>query len=319
MNWLSQGQALLYGPRMTAAETRPRGLPYALSAYLMWGLIPIYFKLLRDVPPFELVGWRVLFTIPIGLALVALLRQFDSVWRALTTPRTLAALTLSACLIGVNWLVYVIAIGTDHVFAASLGYYINPLMNVLAGTLFLHESLTKRQWLAVALAGAGVAVLAGGALSTLWISLALAGTFCAYGLVRKLAPVESLPGLAVETLVLVVPAVVLIGWQAGQPGGTAMGDSLKVDMLLAGAGIITGVPLLLFATAARRMSYSTLGFVQFLSPTLVFLQGLFLFHEPLRPVQLASFVMIWAAIAVFCLDLVLRQRAASQAEAEPPV
>jgi chloramphenicol-sensitive protein RarD len=307
---------------MNAEAHRPKGLPYALAAYLMWGLIPLYFKLVRDVPPFELVGWRVLFTIPVGFVLVAVLRQFGSVRLALTTPRTLAALTLSAFLIGTNWLVYVIAIATDHVFAASLGYYINPLMNVLAGTLFLHETLTKRQWLAVALAGIGVAILIGGALSTLWISLALAFTFCAYGLVRKLAPVESLPGLAVETLVLVVPALVVVGWQATQAGGIALGRTTEGDVLLACAGIVTGVPLLLFATAARRMSYSALGFVQFLSPTLVFLLGLFVFHEPLRPVQLASFVMIWAAIAVFCLDLLIRQRQSArsqpEAEAEPP-
>jgi chloramphenicol-sensitive protein RarD len=280
----------------------------------MWGLIPLYFKLLREVPPFELVGWRVLFTIPVGFVLVAVLREFGSVRLALTSPRTLAALALSAVLIAANWLVYVIAIATDHVFAASLGYYINPLMNVLAGTLFLKETLSKRQWIAVALAGVGVAILVGGALSTLWISLALAFTFCAYGLVRKLAPVESLPGLAVETLVLVIPALVLIGWQAGKPSGIALGRTLETDLVLAGAGIVTGVPLLLFATAARRMSYSTLGFVQFLAPTMVFLLGLFVFHEPLQPVQLASFVVIWAAIAVFCFDLLSRQRATPQAE-----
>jgi chloramphenicol-sensitive protein RarD len=304
---------------MTAADPRANGLPYAISAYLMWGLIPLYFKLLRDVPPFEVVGWRVLFTIPVGFVLVALLRQFGSVRLALTTPRTLAALTLSAFLIAGNWLVYVIAIATDHVFAASLGYYINPLMNVLAGTLFLKEKLSKRQWIAVALAGVGVAILAGGALSTLWISLALAFTFCAYGLVRKLTPVESLPGLAVETLVLVLPALILIGWQAGQPSGIALGRTLEGDLVLAGAGLVTGVPLLLFATAARRMNYSTLGFVQFLAPTMVFLLGLFVFHEPLRPVQLASFVVIWAAIAVFCFDLLSTHRASQPAEAEAPV
>jgi chloramphenicol-sensitive protein RarD len=275
--------------------------------YLIWGLIPLYFRLLHDVPPFELVGWRVIFTIPVCLILVALLRQFGEVRRALTTPRTLAALAVSAMLIGANWLVYVIAIATGHVFAASLGYYINPLMNVLAGTLFLHERLSHRQWIAVALATVGVGILAWGALNTLWISMGLAVSFCGYGLVRKLAPVESLPGLAVETLVLIVPALALIGWQATQPAGIALGHSPVLDITLASAGIVTGVPLLLFATAARRMDYSTLGFVQFLAPTLVFLLGLFVFHEPLRPVQLASFVMIWAAIAVFCWDL-LRNR-----------
>jgi chloramphenicol-sensitive protein RarD len=294
---------------MNAGARHPSGLPYAIGVYLIWGLIPLYFRLLHDVPPFELVGWRVVFTIPVCLVLVAAMRQFGEVRRALTTPRTLAALAVSAMLIGANWLVYVIAIATDHVFAASLGYYINPLMNVLAGTLFLHEKLSRRQWLAVALAAVGVGVLAGGALNTLWISMGLALSFCGYGLVRKLAPVESLPGLAVETLVLIVPALALIGWQAAQPAGISLGHSPVRDVTLASAGIVTGVPLLLFATAARRMSYSALGFVQFLAPTLVFLLGLFVFHEPLRPVQLASFVMIWAAIAVFCWDLLSARRA----------
>lgn len=295
---------------MTAGAQRPSGLPYAIGVYLIWGLIPLYFRLLHQVPPFELVGWRVIFTVPVCLILVALLRQFGEVRRALTTPRTLAALAVSAMLIGANWLVYVIAIATDHVFAASLGYYINPLMNVLAGTLFLHERLSRRQWLAVALATVGVGILAWGALNTLWISMGLAVSFCGYGLVRKLAPVESLPGLAVETVVLIVPALALIGWQAAQPAGIALGHSPVIDFTLAMAGLVTGVPLLLFATAARRMDYSTLGFVQFLAPTLVFLCGLFVFHEPLRPVQLASFVMIWAAIAVFCWDLLSKRKPA---------
>jgi chloramphenicol-sensitive protein RarD len=293
---------------MKADAQRSGGLKYAVGVYLIWGLIPLYFRLLHDVPPFELVGWRVIFTIPVCLLLVAALRQFGEVRRALTTPRTLAALAVSAMLIGANWLIYVIAIASDHVFAASLGYYINPLMNVLAGTLFLHEKLSRRQWLAVALATIGVAVLAWGALNTLWISMGLALSFCGYGLVRKLAPVESLPGLAVETLVLIIPALGFIGWQAAQPAGISLGHSVVQDVTLAMAGIVTGVPLLLFATAARRMSYSTLGFVQFLAPTLVFLLGLFVFHEPLRPVQLASFVLIWAAIAVFCWDLLSARR-----------
>lgn len=304
---------------MNAAEPRANGLPYALAAYLMWGMLPLYFKFLHGVPPLEVVGWRVLFTIPVGLLLIVVLRQFASLRAILTTPRTLAALVLSAVLIATNWLVYVIAIASDHVFAASLGYYVNPLMNVLAGTLFLNERLTRRQWIAVALAGIGVAILAGGALNTLWISLTLALTFCAYGLVRKLTAVDALPGLVVETLVLFVPALGLIAWQAAQPGGTALGDTLQTDLLLAGTGLVTGLPLLLFATAARRMSYSTLGFVQYLAPTMMFLLGLFVFHEPLRPVQLASFMMIWSAIAVFCFDLLRRQRPAPPVEAEEVV
>ncbi len=302
---------------MSQAEHRPSGLPYAIGVYLIWGLIPLYFRLLHTVPPFELVGWRVLFTVPVCLILVAALRQFGEVRHAITTPRTLAALAASALLIAANWLIYVIAIATDHVLAASLGYYINPLMNVLAGTLFLHEKLLRRQWLAVALAAMGVAVLAWGALNTLWISVSLAASFCGYGLVRKLAPVNPLPGLTIETLVLIVPALAVVGWQAMQPAGISLGQSARIDLTLSMAGIVTGVPLLLFATAARRMSYSALGFVQFLAPTLVFLLGVFVFHEALRPAQLASFVMIWAAIAVFCWDL-LRSRKATTKPSETP-
>lgn len=301
---------------MNAGAQRTSGLPYAIAAYVIWGLIPLYFRLLHDVPPFEVVGWRIVFTLPVCFVLVAAMRQFGEVWQALTTPRVLGALALSAMLIGSNWLIYVVAIGTGHVFAASLGYYINPLMNVLAGTLFLHERLSTRQWVAVGLAAVGVAVLAGGALNTLGISMGLAVSFCFYGLVRKLAPVGSLPGLTVETLVLVVPALAILGWQAGQPGGIALGDDTARDITLAAAGVITGVPLLLFATAARRMSYSALGFVQFLAPTMIFLLGLFVFHEPLQPVQLASFLTIWTAIAVFCWDLL---SARSRPDVEEPV
>ena len=294
--------------------TQPSGLPHAIGVYLIWGLFPLYFHALRDVPAFEMVGWRALFTLPACLILVALTRSLGEVVRALKTPRTLATLTASALLIGGNWLIYVIAITTDHVFAASLGYYINPLMNVLAGTLFLHERLSRLQWLAVALATVGVGILAWGALNTLGISIGLAALFCGYGLVRKLAPVEPLAGLTVETIVLAVPALILVAWQAGEPAGIALGQSTERDILLAMGGVITGIPLLLFATAARRMSYSALGFVQFLAPTIVFLLGLFVFHEPLRPAQLASFMVIWAAIAVFCWDLLSSRRAAQPVE-----
>jgi chloramphenicol-sensitive protein RarD len=284
------------------------GLPYALGAYLIWGVLPIYLRLVHHVPPFEFVGWRVVFTLPFCLALIAFRRQAGAVKTALTQPRTLMTLTASALLIGANWLIYIWAIQRGHVLASSLGYYINPLANVLAGTLFLGERLSRRQWLAVALAAIGVTILAFGALDMLGISLSLAATFCGYGLVRKLAPVEAIPGLTVETLLLLVPGLLLIASFAASPTGSAMSGDLVTDLLIAASGIVTGLPLVLFATAARRMDYSSLGFVQFLSPTLVFLEGLLLFHEPLRPVQLASFGFIWLAIGLFVIDLFARRR-----------
>lgn len=286
---------------------RSGGLPYALGAYLIWGLLPLYLRLIHQVPPIEFVGWRVVFTLPFCLALVAFRRQGHAMRAVFANRRTLLTLTVSASLIGANWLIYIWAIQRGHVLASSLGYYINPLANVLAGTLFLHERLTRRQWLAVALAAAGVALLAFGALDMLWISLSLAGTFCGYGLVRKLAPVDAIPGLAVETVLLILPALTIVGFYAWEPGGPALSGDIATELLIAASGFVTGVPLLLFATAARRMDYSKLGFVQFLSPTLVFLLGLFVFHEPLKPVQLASFACIWLAIVVFVLDLFARR------------
>lgn len=228
-------------------------------------------------------------------------------------PRAMLMLLATATLIGTNWLVYVTAVQEGHVLAASLGYYINPLVNVLAGTLFLGERLSRRAWIAVALAAIGVSMLAWGALDMLGISLFLAGTFCAYGFLRKLTPVDALPGLTIESIWLMLPAIGLVAWHATGPAGTAIGKDIGTDLLIAGAGIITAVPLLLFTVAARRMDFSTLGFIQYLSPTIAFLLALFVFGEPLRPVQLASFVTIWVAIAIFTWDLVARHR--SQAHA----
>ncbi len=281
----------------------------ALGAYLIWGLLPLYLHLLHAINPFEFVGWRIVFTLPFCLILVTLSRDWGAVKCAISNPRTLAILCVSALLIGINWLIYIWAVQSGHVLAGSLGYYINPLANVLAGTLFLGEKLGRRQWQAVMLAGAGVTLLAFGALDMLYISLSLAASFCGYGLVRKVAPVEALAGLTIETLLLFIPGLLIIAHFSQGAGGWASEAVTKINPLLAASGIITATPLVLFATAARRMDYSTLGFVQFFSPTLVFLLGLFVFHEPLRPIQLASFVLIWAAAAMFVIDLLTRQRA----------
>jgi len=292
-------------------STPPRrsgGLAQAFGAYFIWCLFPLYFAALHAVSPFEVVAWRLLFTLPFCLVMVAVLRQGKELRAALGNPRILGALALSGLLIGTNWLVYVIAVMEGHVLAASLGYYINPLVNVLAGTLFLRERLSRMQWTAVSLAAIGVAILSWGALDTLWISMGLALSFAGYALVRKLTPVESLPGLTVETLVLLVPALGMLLWQGSSPAGLAMGQSLTTSLLLACAGIVTGIPLLLFAGAARKLDFSVLGFIQFVTPTGVFLMGLFVFGEPLRSIQIVCFLFIWTAIAVFCWDLLSRKR-----------
>lgn len=294
---------------------RQGGLPYALGAYVIWGLLPLYLRLLHDVPPFAFVGWRAVFTLPVCLFVIAVLRQWPELRAALANPRLLGLLALSSLLIGGNWLIYVAAIQAGHVFAASIGYYINPLLNVVLGTLFLGEKLRKRQWLAVALAAAGVALLAWDARDMMGISLALAGSFGLYGLVRKLAPVGALTGLTIETGILLLPALIIIQLAGSSAGGFAMGQDMSTSLLLALSGVLTAAPLLMFAVAARRMDYSTMGFVQYVSPTLVFLMGLFLFHEPLKQTQMACFIIIWAAIGLFSWDLLAQHRA--QASDQP--
>lgn len=286
------------------------GMPYAVAAYLIWGLLPLYLWLLSAVPPAEFVGWRILFTVPVCLAIVTLRRQWPDVSAAVRRPAVVAALLASAVLIGGNWLIYVYAVSAGQVLAASLGYYINPLVNVLLGTLFLGEKLGRRQWLAVAIAAAGVALLAWGARDMLSISLTLAVSFALYGLVRKLAPVGSLPGLTIETALLALPAAVYLGLLANGGSELHFGTDVSLSLLIACSGVATAVPLLLFALAARQMDYSSLGFVQFLAPTIAFVLGLTVFGEPLRPIQLGCFVLIWLAVAVFAWDILAKRREA---------
>ncbi|MFA7584995.1 MAG: EamA family transporter RarD [Novosphingobium sp.] len=283
------------------------GLPHAMAAYFIWGFLPLYLFALKHIPPLEMVGWRIVFTVPVCFMFLLASRQMGVFLQALRNWRAMGLMLASALLIGGNWLIYTTAVQEGHVFAASLGYYINPLVNVLAGTLFLGERLSTRQWVAVGIAGAGVSLLAWDALAMLGISLALALSFCIYGLVRKLAPIASLPGLALETVLLSVPAIFLLNHLGGTAAGLHVGQDWTSDVLLSFSGVITASALLFFTVAAKRMDYSTLGFVQYLSPTIAFALALFVFHEPLRPLQLACFVLIWTAIAVFSWDLWARR------------
>ena len=291
------------------AGSHQGGLSYALAAYGIWGFVPLFFKLLESVPPVEVLAQRIIWSLPLCFLIMVFRRQIADYLAALRDPRVLRMLLASALLIAVNWLVYIFAIFTDHVLAASLGYYLNPLVNVMLGMLFLGERLGRLQLAAVVIAGVGVAILLAGALDTLWISLTLALTFGFYGLIRKIVTVGSLPGLAIETTLLMPLAFAAAGWYLWIGDGRGFGSDGAISLLLMAGGIVTAVPLLLFATAARRMSYIALGFAQYLAPTLQFLLGLFAFHEPLKPVQLACFVLIWISIAVFSFDMARKMRA----------
>ena len=282
----------------------------AIGAYVIWGFLPLYLLLVKTVPPFEFVGWRIIWTLPLCLLIVAFRRQFGELLTALKSPRAMLALALSAVLIAINWFVYIWAIMAGEVYATSIGYYLNPLINVLLGTLFLGEKLTRWQWLAVGIALAAVVLLAAGALTSLWISLTLGFSFGLYGLVRKQVSVGSLPGLTIESAILLLPAIGIAMWYATSPQGSSFGQDWQMSGLIVFSGVLTAVPLLMFALAARRMDYSTLGFIQYLAPTIVFFLGLFVFEQPLAPVKLFSFVLIWIAVAIFVADLWARKRAA---------
>ena len=287
----------------------------ALGAYAIWGVMPLYLRLIHWVPPYEFIAWRVVFTLPVCLVFAGMLKQFGAVRAALANSKLVRLLALSAFLVAINWTIYVAAVQSGHVLAASLGYYINPLANVLAGTLFLGERLSPRQWIAVGLAALGVSLLAWDAREMLWISLSLAVSFCGYGLVRKLAPVESLPGLTVETLLLLPPALLAIWHYSALPAGSALAQGPGAAALMSVSGLMTGIPLLLFAAAARRMDYSALGMTQFIAPTIVFVLGVTVFGEALKPSQLACFGLIWCAIGVFVWDIFARRGLRAEAPA----
>jgi len=295
------------------SDPAPSGLPQALGAYLIWGFLPLYLLLVRHLPPFEFVGWRIIWTLPFCLLIVAIRRQFPALKQAIFSPRTMMMLFASAILIAINWFIYIWAIMQNEVYAASLGYYLNPLLNVLLGTVLLGERLSRWQWLAVAIAASAVALLAAGALTTLWISLTLAFSFGLYGIVRKQVPVGSLPGLTIESAILLLPAAAIAGWYAMSPAGPSFGTEFGLSLAIVFSGVVTAVPLLLFAIAAQRMNYSTLGFIQYLAPTIVFFLGLTVFGQELKPAQLGSFILIWIAVAIFVIDLWRRTRAAKVA------
>jgi chloramphenicol-sensitive protein RarD len=285
------------------------GLPYALGAYGIWGFVPLFFKLLDSVPPLEVLAQRIIWSLPLCFLIMVFRRQIGDFLTGLRDWRALRLLLASSVLIAANWLVYIYAVFSDHVLAASLGYYLNPLVNVVLGMIFLGERLSRWQAAAVIVAGVGVAILLAGALDTLWISLLLALSFGAYGLLRKVAPVGSLPGLAIETTLLLPPALLVAGYFLWIGDGRGFGADMRISLLLASAGLVTAIPLLLFATAARRMTYAALGFTQYLAPSITFLLSLFLFKEPLKPAQFACFMLIWASIAIFSIDLWRKARA----------
>jgi chloramphenicol-sensitive protein RarD len=297
---------------------RRAGLLFGLGAYLLWGVLPLYFKLLKSVSPTEIVAHRILWSLAFLALLVMLWRRWPAIRAAMGASRILMTLAVTALLIAVNWLIYIWAVLNGHVLAGSLGYYLNPLVNVLLGVVLLKERLTRGQVAAVALAALGVAVLALRAADGLWISLALALSFGLYGFIRKIAPVDALEGLAIETAMLAPVSLVWLLWlqQQGQGGFTAYDGTTTALLILGGA--VTAIPLLLFNAAAKRLPYSTLGFLQYIAPSLQFLLAVLVFGEAFTPAHALCFAAIWSALLIFAWEGIRLGRARARAAALCP-
>ncbi len=294
---------------------RPMRHPALLAAlaFIMWGLFPLYFRQVAAVPALEVLLQRSAWSLVFLFALLAWLRRFAWLRAVAGQPRLLLRFAGSALLLALNWLVYILAVQRGHVVEASLGYFINPLVNVLLGVLVLHEKLRKPQWVAVALAAVGVCWLGWLVGRPPWIALTLACSFGVYGLMRKTASLGALEGLALETLLLapiVVPA--LAWWTWAGPGALAQGDPALIGWMLL-AGPLTALPLLLFAAGARGLPLATLGMIQYLSPTLQLALGIWVFHEPFDGRRLIGFLFIWAALALVSVDALRVSR-----QAPPP-
>ncbi|WP_449371074.1 EamA family transporter RarD [Thiomonas sp.] len=278
------------------------GVVYALAAYVIWGLFPLYFKALQQVPSLQILAHRMAWSLVVVVLLLAVLKRWAWMRLLREQPALFARFALSAVLLSGNWGIYIWAVNSSHVVDASLGYYINPLVNVALGSVLLHERLRGLQWTALAIAAAGVTVMAVEVGHVPWISLSLALTFGSYALLRKTAPLGALEGLAVETAVLFPLAVAYLFWLSLQDSNAFATADLSTRALLVAAGPITTIPLLLFAAGARRMSMTLLGVLQYITPSLQLALGVWLYHEPFATAKMIGFGLVWTGLAVFLFD-----------------
>lgn len=289
-------------PRISSDTTA--GFLAALSAFILWGLLPMYWKAVQAVDPLEILCHRILWSLVFIGIILTFKHRWAETFAPLRSPRNIGILALSSLTIAANWLIYIWAVNTGHVLETSLGYYITPLVNVLFGFVFFRERLNRFQLAAIGLAALGVtnSVVSYGELPL--ISLGLAVSFAYYGLLRKIAAVESLPGLFLETMVLAPLALAyLVRLQIASTSGFLAG-SLTIDLLLIGAGAVTATPLIGFAFGARRLQLTTIGILQYSAPSIAFLLGVFLYREPFTPSHLITFVCIWSGLALYTADSV---------------
>ena len=283
------------------AEART-GLLYGVCAYLIWGSFPVYFKAFGTVPPLQIVSHRIVWSLVFLMLLSFRPGRWDDIRRAVTDRRSLLILVTTAILIATNWLVFIIAVGRGQVLQSSLGYFITPFVSVLLGLIFLKEKLRRLQLVSLLLAATGVITLTLRYGSIPWTALTLALTFGSYGLLRKVVKTDALAGLTVETIVLAPLACAYLLVVAWRGEGAFLVEGLKINLLLMSAGVATAVPLLLFAAAARRLRLATIGFLQYITPTLHFLLAVVVYGEPFSSAHLTSFLCIWAGLICYSWD-----------------
>lgn len=295
-------------------EDTPRGFAFALTAYILWGFLPIYMKAVGHIPALEVVAHRVIWSVPIAAVVLIWLGRTQDIRAAFRSPRTMGMALITAALITVNWLIYVWSVGAGRAVETALGYYINPLFSVLLGAVLLRESLDGRQKTAIALAVVAVGLLAWESGGLPWVSIGLAVSWGFYAYFKKSLPVGPNQGFFLEVLILTVPAIGYIAYVeangTGHFGSTGMTDI----WLLLGCGLVTAVPLMIYANGAKLLRLSTIGIMQYIAPTMIFFIAVFIFKEPFGPYKLAAFVLIWIALVIYTSSL-LRSRKARRAVA----
>ncbi len=285
-----------------------KGIWYAVGAYAAWGVFPIYWKWLHTVPAIQVIAHRIIWSFALLAIIIFVTRQWGAFRRAAFSRRVLLIYLAAAVLLSINWFTYVWAVNAGFIVETSLGYFINPLLSVLLGVVFLRERLRPWQWLPIGLAAAGVIYLTVAYGSLPWIALTLAVSFGIYGLVKKTAPLGSLHGLTLETGLLLVPAIGFLVYTEAAGQGAFLHSGWVTDLLLAGAGVVTTIPLLMFASAAQRIPLSLVGILQYIAPTLQFLIGVLLYREPFDRSHLIGFSVVWLALIIFWLEGFLARR-----------
>ena len=293
-----------------------KGTWNGIAAYLLWGVFPIYWKLLHNVPAMQVIGHRISWSFVLLMLFIVFTKQWKEFRAAALTPRTLVLYSIAGVLLTINWLVYVWGVNAGFIVETSLGYFINPLISVLLGVIFLYERLRPAQWIPVALATAGVIYLTVSYGHLPWIALSLAFSFGFYGFVKKLAPLGSLYGLTLETGIVFPCALLYLVFVSLNGTGAFFQEGASTDLLLIGTGVVTTIPLLMFASAAKQIPLTVVGLLQYIAPTLQFLIGVFLYKEPFDHAHLIGFGIVWVALIIFWVENFIANRMPVQPIAE---